>query len=497
MPEALRQAAEKLRQFWSALNLGQKAVLVGSVVGSIVLVLALVHWASRPDYTVLFTNLDPKDASTIVEQLRAKKVPYELRDGGTTILVPQEKVYELRLELAGQGLPLMGTVGYEIFDRNNIGLTDFVQKVNYRRALEGELARTISTLAEISSARVHIVVPEPSLYASEQKEPTASIALRLRPGARLSPVQVQGIANLVASSVEGLRPENVTIVDSYGNVLNARRERETLASLTASQIELQRDVEDYLGQKVMSLLEGVVGPGRARVRVTAELDFDQVERTQETYDAENPAIRSQETSLEILPQGQGGGRRESNVTNYELNRTVERVVQSPGAVRRVTVAAIVDGRYQPVKGPDGKQTQQFVPRSQEELDKLTALVQSAIGYDAKRGDRVEVTCLPIQNPEEEELREVDRRAFLFRVLEKVALGLAVLLLLGLIRSGIRDFREVAMAYLRRSSEEVGEPEAEKEVLERLDRRRQVVYFARRKPDDAAKLVRTWLVQDHR
>jgi flagellar M-ring protein FliF len=497
MPDALRRLVEKIKPFWTSLSAGQRAVLIGAVVGSVLLVVAVVHWASRPNYAALFANLDPKDASIIVEQLRAKKIPYQLRDGGTTILVPQERVYELRLELAGQGLPLMGTVGYEIFDRNNIGLTDFVQKVNYRRALEGELARTICTLSEISAARVHIVVPEPSLYSSEQKEPTASIALRLKPGARLTPVQVQGIANLVASSVEGLRPENVTIVDSYGNVLNARKDKDTFASLTASQIELQRDVEDYLGQKVTSLLEGVVGPGRARVRVTAELDFDQVERTQETYDAENPAIRSQETSLEILPQGQGGGRRETNVTNYELNRTVERVVQSPGAVRRITVAAIVDGRYQPVKGAKGKESQQFVPRSQEELDKLTALVQSAIGYDAKRGDRVEVTCLPIQMPEEEELKEVSRRGFLMDVLEKVALGLAVLLLLGLVRSGIRDLREVALAYLKRSSEEMEEPEAEKEALERLDRRRQVVYFARRKPEDAAKLVRTWLVQDHR
>ncbi len=504
MPEGLRRIFERAKQFWGGLTNTQRAVLAGSAVVTLILFVAFFNWASKPTYTALFTNLDPKDASTIVEQLRSKKISYELRDGGTTILVPQEKVYELRLELAGQGLPGAGTVGYEIFDRNNIGITDFVQKVNYRRALEGELARTISTLAEISAARVHIVVPEPSLYATEQKEPTASIALRLRPGARLTPIQVQGIANLVASSVEGLKPENVTIVDSYGNILSVRKEQETLATLTASQLQLQQQVEAYLTEKVSSLLDGVVGAGHSRVRVTAELDFSQLERTQEMYDSENPAVRSQETTVEETPSGQNGGgtgRRESSITNYELNRTVERVVQAPGTIRRVTVAVVVDGNYEPVKGPDGKETLQFVPRPQGELDKIVSLVQNAIGYDPKRGDRVEVTCLPLQVREESEpFLGPDKQGFILRVLEKVVLALAILLLLGLLRSWLKDFREVAVEYLQRpSASESGlmEPEAEPEVLERLDRRRQVVYFARRKPGDAAKLVRTWLVQDHR
>lgn len=501
MPESLRQIWQKILEFWGKLTTGQRVAVVASVVITFALFFGLLRWASQPTYTALFTNLDPKDASTIVEQLKSKGVPYQLRDGGTTILVPQDKVYEMRLELAGQGLPMMGTVGYEIFDRNNIGITDFVQRVNYRRALEGELARTISTLAEISSARVHIVEPEPSLYASEQKEPTASIALRLRPGARLTPTQVQGIANLVASSVEGLKPENVTIVDSYGNVLNARQEQQTLASLTAAQLELQRQVESYLTNKVQDLLDGVVGPGHSKARVTAELDFDQVERTQEMYDSENPAIRSQETSIESEPSANGSGRRESSITNYELNRTVERVVESPGTIKRITVAVVVDGKMETVKGPDGKEVQQFVPRSQDELDKLAALIRNAVGYDAKRGDQVEVTCLPLQAPEQgKPLVGIDQPGLWMRILEKIALVLAVVLLLGLLRSWSKDFRQVAMEYLERSrglGSALEEPEAEPEVMERLDRRRQVVYFARRKPEDAAKLVRTWLVHDNR
>ncbi len=500
MPEFLQKLTTKASELWGQFSTKQKVMMAVSVVVTLVVVLGVLSWATRPNYMVLFSNLDPKDAATIVERLKADKVPYKLRDGGTTILVPAKRVYDLRLELAGQGLPMMGTVGYEIFDRNNIGVTDFVQKLNYRRALEGELARTIRALAEVSSARVHVVIPERSLYATQQRKPSASIMLKLKPGARLSTSQVRGIANLVASSVEGLNPDNVTIVDSYGNALSEPKQAQSLASLTASQLQLQQEVEDYLTRKLNTLLEGVVGADKASVRVSALLDFNQLERTIEKYDSENPAIRSQETYSQPAT-GKGGTGGETTVTNYELNRTVERVVQAAGSIKRLSVAVVVDGHYKKVKGKDGKVETQFVPRSPEELAQLRKLVESAVGFDPKRGDQIEVTSLPFRSQEEEsdELRRMERQQFWMKMVEKVALGLALLLFLGLLRSGLRSVQTVVTRQIeapRGTTELRGPelPELEPEVVERVNKRRQVALFARQKPEDASRLVRTWLLE---
>lgn len=501
MPETLQSLKTKAAETLGKFSTRQKVMMAVSVVVTLVMIFGLLSWATRPNYTVLFSNLDPRDAATIVERLKADKVPYKLRDGGTTVLVPDKRVYDLRLELAGQGLPMMGTVGYEIFDRNNIGVTDFVQKLNYRRALEGELARTIRALAEVSSARVHVVIPERSLYATQQRKPSASIMLKLKPGARLSPSQVRGIANLVASSVEGLNPDNVTIVDSYGNALSEPRQSQNPTTLTASQLQLQQQVEEYLTRKLNSLLEGVVGVNKASVRVSAELDFNQLERTIEKYDSENPAVRSQETYTPP-PGGKaaaGGG--ETTVTNYELNRTVERVVQAAGNIKRLSVAVVVDGYYKKVKGKDGKERTEFVPRSPDELAKLKKLVANAVGFDPNRGDQIEVTSLPFRSQEQEsdELRRLERQQFWTKVAEKVAVGLAFLLFLGLLRSGLRNMRTVVTRQVeaaRRPSELGGPelPELEPEVVERVNKRRQVALFARQKPEEASRLVRTWLIE---
>ena len=325
--------------------------------------------------------------------------------------------------------------------------------------------------------------------------------LKLKPGARLSASQVRGIANLVASSVEGLDPDNVTIVDSYGNALSEPRQSQNPTTLTASQLQLQQQVEEYLTRKLASLLEGVVGVNKASVRVSAELDFDQLERTIEKYDSENPAIRSQETYTPP-PGGKataGGG--ETTVTNYELNRTVERVVQAAGNIKRLSVAVVVDGYYKKVKGKDGKERTEFVPRSPDELAKLKKLVANAVGFDPNRGDQIEVTSLPFRSQEQEsdELRRLERQQFWTKVAEKVAVGLAFLLFLGLLRSGLRNMRTVVTRQVeaaRRPSELGGPelPELEPEVVERVNKRRQVALFARQKPEEASRLVRTWLIE---
>ncbi|HCV42271.1 MAG TPA: flagellar M-ring protein FliF, partial [Bacteroidetes bacterium] len=206
--------------FMQRLSIGQKIMLVGVTLASIAAIVALITVVNRPSYGMLFSNLRPEDASKIVEKLKERSVPYTLDDGGKTILVPKQQVYDLRLSLAGEGLPQSSVIGYEIFDRTNLGVSDFVQKVNYRRALEGELARTILELEEVEGARVHIVVPEKALFKDDEKAATASVVLKLRSGKPLKRETVQGIAHLVASSVEGLETNNVTIVDSRGSLLS-------------------------------------------------------------------------------------------------------------------------------------------------------------------------------------------------------------------------------------------------------------------------------------
>jgi flagellar M-ring protein FliF len=272
-------AQQQLTGLVARLSAGQKALLAGVALASVVAIALLVSVVNRPSLGILFSNLAPEDAGTIVEKLRERKIDYELQDGGRSILVPQNSIYDLRLSLAGEGLPHSSVVGYEIFDRTNLGVSDFVQKVNYRRALEGELARTILQLNEVEGARVHLVMPARALFKEDEHPATASVVLKLRSGHRLSEGSVQGIANLVSASVEGMESRNVTIVDSRGALLSSRQDEGTMASLSTSQLEMQQKVEQHLARKAQTLLEGAVGAGNAIVQVAAELDFRQVERT--------------------------------------------------------------------------------------------------------------------------------------------------------------------------------------------------------------------------
>ena len=255
----------QILSLWRKLNPNQRLTVGVSALG-VVLVAALVTtWAGRPDYQVLYTGLKAEDGGRIVEKLRSKKVPFQLKDGGSTVLVPQQYVYEMRLDLATAGLPQAGGVGYEVFDKNNFGMTDFVQKLNYQRALEGELTRTIQQLEEVEQARIHIVLPEPRLYTEERTLPTASVVLKLAGAGRLSQGQIKGITHLVASSVEGLKPEDVTVIDTNGNILSRGHSDGGIAGLSGDQLELQQSVETYLSHKAQSMLEEVLGKDRKSV----------------------------------------------------------------------------------------------------------------------------------------------------------------------------------------------------------------------------------------
>ncbi|MCK4466874.1 MAG: flagellar M-ring protein FliF, partial [Desulfobacterales bacterium] len=267
------------------------SILVVAVV-ILISIVAFVLFVNQKEYRTLFSNLSAEDAGEIVAVLQEKKIPYKVSSAGDSILIPAEYVSELRLNLAASGLPRGGGVGFEIFDNKNFGVTDFVQQLNYQRALQGELSRTINGLDEIQHSRVHVVIPKKSLFVEKQAKPTVSVIIKLKTGRRLQASQVEGIAFLVAGSVEGLSPEEVMIVDSGGNILSAARSGSQLSKRTDSQMEFQRNVEKNLANRIQTMLEKVVGEGKVVARVSAVLDFRVMEKTEESYDPEEPVVRS-------------------------------------------------------------------------------------------------------------------------------------------------------------------------------------------------------------
>lgn len=375
---------------------------------------ALVFFANSIEYRVLFSNLSSEDAGQIVSRLQEKKIPYKLSAGGDTVSVPDEKVSELRLEMAASGLPKGGGVGFEIFDVKTLGSTEFEQQLNYRRALQGELSRTINGLDEIQQCRVHIALPKDSLFVSEQKKPTASVTLKLKSGKNLRPAQIEGIAHLVASSVEGLTPDNVMIVDSRGSILSRNNADTKLSKLSTSQVEYQRNVEKDLAGRIQSMLENVVGQGKAVVRVAADFNFQMTEKTEEKYDAEAPAVRSvRRQSEKTAPpapgektrtaDASGAGEHEKldEVINYELNRVVNKTVMPVGEVQKISIAVLVDGTYT----KDDKGVEVYRPRDKKEMDGLEELVRKSAGFNAARGDQVAISNIAFKKADDQEFAE--------------------------------------------------------------------------------------------
>ena len=404
-------------QMWKgfqSLPAPRKLTILAAAAATLASIALAVVFLNQPDYKVLFTNLSADDAGQITSRLQEKKIPYQLSPGGDTISVPGEQVSQLRLELAASGLPKGGGVGFEIFDTKNLGVTEFVQQLNLQRALQGELTRTINSLDEIQQSRVHLAIPKKSLFAEDQKKPTASVIVKLKNGRSLSEQQIQGISHLVASSIEGMSPRDVMIVDSSGKVLSRVTEGGEMARLSNSQIEYKKNVEKDLTSRITSMLEKVVGEGKAVVRISADLDFRVMEKTEEKYDSEEPAIRSVQRSQEksgstaggagestvavtgrqaAAPRPAGSNREKSDETiNYEISRTVNKTVMPVGDVKKLSIAVLVDGVY--VKNDKG--VEEYQPRPEKELTALEDLVKKSAGFDAKRGDQVVVSNVPFK-----------------------------------------------------------------------------------------------------
>ena len=494
MGDTWKRMVAGLSARWKAMSQGQRAMTASLLVGVVATVVLSAVLARHAVYGVLYAGLDPEQANGVVEELRDRNISFRLKDAGRTILVPEGEIYATRLAMAGEGLPGGSGAGYEVFDRRGFGMTNFMQQVNYRRALEGELTRTIREMEEVLGARVHLVIPERSLFTDEERRPSASVMVRLKPGGRLSRKQIEGVAYLVAGSVEGLTAERVNVLDFHGNLLSTHAEDGGLDSQGVARLEMKTTVERWLEEKAQTMLDRVVGPGKSVVRVTAELDFEQLERDVEMFDGENPVVRSEELTEES--QGEEGGESRNTITNYEINRTVERLVKAPGTIERLTVAVTVDGHYGQA---EGQEEPQFVSRSEAELQQLAAIVRNAVGISEPRGDSFHIACVQFDHSLLEEERNAVKRVerqMLWQTLLGKGLWLAgaaavFLILRKFFRSLAHTLSEVGRAPTVRSGGRPSDLSAAEiaEVGSVADR---VTEVARRQPEQSAALIRNML-----
>jgi flagellar M-ring protein FliF len=425
-----------------------------------------------PGFALLYSDLDLRDSGQIVQKLESLNVPYQIRGDGAQVLVPTDQVARLRMAMAEQGLPHGGSVGYEIFDKSDaFGTSSFVQNVNHVRALEGELARTIGSISLVQSARVHLVLPRREMFSRERQEPSASIVVKLRGAERLGKRQVAAIQHLVASAIPDLKAQRVSVVDSDGNLLARGDSDGNEAFSNAGAEEMRVNYENRLARNVEDLVERSVGPGKARVDVHVDMDFDRITTNSESFDPNGQVVRSTQTVSENsdsgepaepsvtvannLPNAQANsgagatksrsGRNEETV-NYEITKTVRSQVREAGVVRRLSVAVLIDGNY--ATAADG--TRSYEARSPDELKQLTALVRSAIGFDEKRGDTVEVVNLRFAGVDEAALPAAPQTLFGFERNDFVHLGetlvlalVAVLVILLVVRPLINRVLESA------------------------------------------------------
>ena len=449
----------QLREIWKQLGVAQRISVALATLIVLGALIGLALWSSRASYSLLYGRLPEAEAAKVVAALDDAKVPYKISGGGT-ILVPADKVHVMRMQLAGRGIPRGDGVGYEIFDKPNFGMSDFVQHANYLRALQGELGRTISQMDEIESARVMVVLPENRLLLDKDQHPTASVFVKVRGNGTMQAQSINAIRFLVANAVEGLRPNFVTVVDSLGNLLSENTENDSLVGLSSTQLAARRNFEQYLSKKTESMLEKVLGPGQAIVRVSADVNFDTVSRTEEKFDPEGQVLKTQtkteENTDNNMPQtSQAAGvvpniatetntqpaatttasmtrtKKNTGTTEYEISKTVSNIMQAAGGLKRVTAAVTIAAR---VEGSGA--TRKTVPRSPEEIEKLRRIVQSSLGIqpgENGRSDQITLEELPFNDTFATEMTrqfESDqRREFYWNVGQKVGVGVLALIVL--------------------------------------------------------------------
>ena len=448
----------------------------------------------------MYANLELEEAASITENLQKSNYRYKIENDGRTILVDAKQIYEARMSLAREGLPRRSGLGYELFDKTNFGMTDYVQKLNARRALEGELQRTIEGLEEVKSARVHIVIPEPTIFLDNQKDAKASVVIKCLSGREVNKDQIRGITYLISSSVDGLKPQDISVIDFSGKLLSSPFSSDDDAITGSRNMELQQNVERHLENKANQFLLNVLGPSKAFVKIACDLDFDRVEKSLENYDPESRVIRSEERIDENKKNApDGDNARERSLTNYEIDKSVQSIVQEVGNIKRLTISVAVDGRYNIDK--NGKQ--EYVPRNAEELQNIEDIVKNSVGYDLTRGDLISVSAVQFDNEflRKEQLEMHKREQWEFWIsIAKYVLGffVAVLFILFLryLAKTVADAMNPPVPVLEQfgfeEPVEKAEPEDMRKTSEILER---VEMLTREEPVNIASIIRQWLLEN--
>ena len=518
MNDFLNQFVNLLRSLPLSRKISMAFVLCLVVAGFVI----MFFWANQVDYQVLFKNLSPEDGGAIIANLKEKNIPFRVEGNGTVIMVPAEKVNELRLAMAGEGLPTGGNLGFEIFDNTDFRTTKFVQELNYRRALQGELARTINQFKEVRSSKVFIVLPKESLFVESSTPASASIQLDLK--STLPPSRLAAIIHLVANAVEGLEPEQVTVVDTKGRVIFKGGNRDEATVLVNNvQLDYKRRIEDEIGKNVQTMLEGIVGVGKAIVRVNAEIDFNRTTLNEEEYDPLATAVRSmrniEESSGKETGAGEGGGTsvdqrrgvlpgdtiqnmksKKDVTTNYEINKITRQIFKPAGDITRLSVAAVIDGTYRTERLNDGTIRKTYIPRSDEELRKFQDIVRKAMGYSVDREDQVSVSsipfseAMPMENQEEVTNNAIDIPDFLMNYRKTVInLVLVTLVFFLVVRPLLKGLRRMsAETTLKIGELTAGGVQAQIPESAEGGRKEKVLEISSKKPEKTQQLLKGWI-----
>jgi flagellar M-ring protein FliF len=536
MPDRARAFLKQLSDFWASLPTPKRFALVFFTAAALIGVTAISVLSSREHYAYLYTELSTEDAAQIVEKLKTGQIPYQLENGGTAIEVPEDRVAALRLELAAGGLPRGGSVGFEIFDRSRIGATEFEQQINLRRALEGELVRSVMSIDGVKAARVHLVLPEHRLFAAREESASASVVVKLANSSNFGRREVAAVVHLVSMAVPGLSKDRVSVISTEGLTLHRPNSDAGGASdLSDRGAEQSRTLGSQLEADTQAQLERVVGPGNADVRVNVELNEASRERTEELYDPAKTALRSEHTTEEStgaadtgvagvpgaksnLPDAQdgkasddtppagGGGVRKSETRNWEVQRITQKTTMPPGEIKRLSVAVVLNGHYE----HHGEHSN-FVPRTPDEVAALEGIVKHVVGFDATRGDDVEVRAVQFARLDADDAPPVvDRLTQVRRWLPVGIAGLVAVIVLSALVLVWRQRKASLKALQRRTLEAqlaganlgaptialAGSSEArallEEDSALAAEARVHALEFAAKDPATAAVVLRRWL-----
>lgn len=456
MQDFLQKTGRQIRDFFKSLSGARKAALVFTAFFVVTSFVALFFWAGETAYEVLGTNFTTEDSTNVMRFLREKKIPFKVENDGKTIKVPPEAIYDLRLELATIGLPQASVVGYEVFDKQSFGTTSFVQKLNKKRALEGELMRTINNLKGVKRSRVHLALPDKAAFEEDQKKSTASVVLDLDPGTSITEKQIVGISRLISSAIEGMELSDVTIVDANGKLLS-KNTSDPLAQFTASMLDIQQKKEGEYEKRVQEILSKVVGEGKVVAKVSLDLDFTQQSETQTQFDSEGSAVKSEQKESQVmdgsrpLPNGAPGAASNTpgpaaatpevrsntqkvfETKNYAVPERVTRSTKPVGSIKKMSVAVLLDGMY--VKDANAKSAEDapmvYQKWSDEKLNEFKSIVASSVGIDLKRGDSLEVKNIEFRKEDIEnadaQIAAFERRKMLMHMIQYAVLGLAIAL----------------------------------------------------------------------